>query len=354
LAGGSGTGSSGTITGGSGTGTSSGTGIMTTGTTGTGSTGTGGLGGDACATQASDSNSIPSDIFIMLDKSGSMDCPATDSACERPPMPVVHPTRWDAFTMAVTSFVNSPAAAGIGVGIGHFSAGNGCDVATYARPDVPIAALPGNAGPITTFIGTLAPGNNTPTVPALQGAIQYATAYTNMTPGRGASVVFITDGLPNGCNSTIPQAAMVAQMAFMATPQIKTYVIGLGATMSLDTIALAGSGNMTHYFPATGDVTAMLTAALTQIAGTVTCDYTIPANVDRSRVNITVTPGGGMPQNIGGVANAAACGALGGWYYDATKTHITLCPQTCDPLKAMTGSKVQVLYGCPTNPPGVN
>src|SRR6266567_3007772 len=39
-----------------------------TGGTGT-SSGTGSLGGDACAAQASDSNSIPSDIFIMLDKS---------------------------------------------------------------------------------------------------------------------------------------------------------------------------------------------------------------------------------------------------------------------------------------------
>src|SRR5689334_550653 len=85
-----------TTTGGISTGTgSTGAGIMTTGTGGISSgssTGTGGLGGDACAAQASDSNSIPSDIFIMLDKSGSMNCPAADSACENPMMPYTHPT----------------------------------------------------------------------------------------------------------------------------------------------------------------------------------------------------------------------------------------------------------------------
>jgi von Willebrand factor type A domain len=338
-------------------------GILTTGTggpTGAGtSTGTGG--GDACSTQASDSNSIPSDIFIMLDKSGSMNCPAADSACEMPPNPIVHPTRWEAFTQAVNGFVNSPQAAGIGVGIGYFSQGTNnaaCNVGTYATPTVPIAALPGNAGAITNAIGGLMPGGNTPTVPALQGALQYATAYTNMTPGRAASVVFITDGLPNGCNSTINAAAMAAQQAFQGMPSIKTYVVGLGATAALDQIALAGTGNATHYFPATGDVAAQLTAALTTISGAVTCDYVIPTNgqVDPLNVNISVSVGGGGSQVVGYVGSAAMCGAMGGWYYDnPTKpTKVTLCPQTCDPLKATPNSKVQVLYGCPRVGPGVN
>src|SRR4051812_43716832 len=76
-------GGSGTLTGGLTTGSTS-AGIMTTtgGLTSGGSTGTGG--GDACSTQASDSSAIPSDIFIMLDKSGSMNCAAADTACENP------------------------------------------------------------------------------------------------------------------------------------------------------------------------------------------------------------------------------------------------------------------------------
>src|SRR4029077_10229116 len=98
---------------------------------GPGSPGPSGIGSeDACAAQASDSNAIPSDIFIMLDKSGSMNCPATDDACANPTMPYMQPTRWTAFTQAVNGFVSAPGSAGIGVGIGYFSkdGNNACNV----------------------------------------------------------------------------------------------------------------------------------------------------------------------------------------------------------------------------------
>ena len=58
---------------------------------------------------------------------------------------------------------------------------------------------------------------------------------------------------------------------------------------------------------------------------------------------------------VGNVASAAQCDARGGWYYDvappATPSKITLCPQSCEPLKATENSTVQVLYGCKTKPP---
>jgi hypothetical protein len=274
-------------------------------------------------------------------------------------MPYMHPTRWEAFTQAVQGFVSAPGSAGIGVGIGYFSLNNNaCNVASYAMPTVAIAPLPGNANAITTAIGMLMPGGNTPTVPALSGAIQYARQYTMMTPGRGASVVFVTDGIPNGCNSTINGAAMVAQQAFMAMPSIKTYVIGLGNTMALDQIALAGSGGTQHYFPAQGDVAGMLAAALTKISGQVSCDYSVPQGIDFTKVNVNISPGGGMTTGIGYVGTAAMCGTSGGWYYDVpppgTPTHLTLCPQTCGPLQATPNSRVQVVYGCRVSGPPVN
>jgi hypothetical protein len=316
----------------------------------------------ACAAQAENSRAIPVDIFIMLDKSGSMDCPASDASCERPdPRNTMHPTRWDAVTSAITSFVNAPASAGTGVGIGFFSLGdNACNAASYAKPTVAIAPLPGNAMAVIGAIGMQMPGGNTPTVPALQGAIDYATAYSKNGSGRSASVVFVTDGLPNGCNSTIPNATKVATTAFNAMPQVKTYVVGLGATKSLDEIALGGSGGMTHFFPADGDVAAQLTAALKQIAGAITCDYVIPTAsskaLDFGQVNVQVKVGSaGMPQLVGNVGTAAGCMAGGGWYYDnpMAPTKITLCAQSCDPLKANQGSTLQVLIGCATEGPAV-
>jgi hypothetical protein len=312
----------------------------------------------ACASEVREGQALADDLFVMLDKSGSMNCAAADSACENPTMPYVHPTRWDAFVQAVNSFVNSPGSAGIGVGLGYFSlaGSDACNVASYARPTVPIAPLPGNATSIQNAVAGLMPGSNTPTVPALQGALQYAQIYVQSTPGRKASVVFVTDGLPNGCGSTIPGAVMAAQQAFLSTPSIKTYVVGLGNTAALDQVALAGSGGAQHYFPAQGDVAGQLSAALTSISGRTSCDYAIAMNGDPHDVNVQVMIGGGMPTVIGYVGGASMCGSSGGWYYDnpIQPTRLTLCPQTCDPIRATAGSRVQVLYGCPRIGPGVN
>jgi len=188
----------------------------------------------------------------------------------------------------------------------------------------------------------------------------YAKSYTLATPGRTAAVVFVTDGLPNGCNSTVAGAATIAQTAFTGTPPIKTYVVGLGATAGLDTIALAGSGGTQHYFSATGDVTAALTAALKQITTqAIGCDYAIPTSgnaLDYGAVNVQVTVGAvGTPTFVGKVDNAAQCSTLGGWYYDVNPpglpTKLTLCPQSCGPLTVTESSKVEVLFGCASQPP---
>jgi hypothetical protein len=346
------------------------------GSTGTGihvTTGSGGSGGggsvdrDAnCGKINQGTKQIPIDIFIMQDKSGSMECPAADDMCSgNIPMPLVHPTRWEATTMALNTFVTSPQANGIAVGLGLFSPNRGgnnnaeCVAATYATPVVPIAPLPGNAAAFTAAVNATMPAGDTPTTPALQGALDYARAYTMAQMGqRTAAVVLVTDGLPsaNNCNPrpTIPAAAMAAMNAFNGTPQIKTFVIGMGATASLEEIALAGSGGMTHFIPTAGDVVGTLTAALTSISGMVTCSYAIPPGSNPALVNVQITVGQtGMPTDIGKVTDLAACGPPGGWYYDnnITPTQIVLCPQTCDPVQMTADSGVEVLYGCPSEPP---
>ena len=74
-------------------------------------------------------------------------------------------------------------------------------------------------------------------------------------------------------------------------------------------------------------------------------------------MNVEVKVGaGGTPQFIGNVANGAACAAKGGWFYDdpAAPSKITLCPQSCEPLKGTEGSTLQVLIGCATQGPPIN
>jgi hypothetical protein len=273
------------------------------------------------------------------------------------------PTRWNAFTDAVESFIHAPTSVGIGVGIGFFGLRIGttdavsCDAANYAKPAVPIAPLPANASAISGAIASTRPFGSTPTVAALTGAIAYTRAYTASAAGRAAAVVLITDGVPTNCKAnTVDAAAMVAKQAYDGKPSIKTYVVGLGNTASLDQIALAGSGGATHYFRASGDVATELGTALTTIVGMITCRYAIPMKagiaIDPTLVNVETTTAG-VRIAVGKVNDGSVCGARGGWYYDdnATPQQIILCPQSCDPLKNKPDSAVQILYGCPSVPP---
>jgi hypothetical protein len=182
-------------------------------------------------------------------------------------------------------------------------------------------------------------------------------------PERDVDVVFVTDGLPNGCNSTVAGAADAAAAGLAGTPSIKTYVLGVGPEVvaNLDPVAMAG-GTGTAYVVTMGGA-AGLAAALAAIKGTtVTCDYNLPrldaGALDFNAVNVRTTVGTmGTPMLIGQVANAAACGSGPGWYYDnpvppgvPAPTKITLCPGACNPLQTTPGSQLDVLLGCKTEP----
>jgi hypothetical protein len=290
-----------------------------------------------------------------------MECSAMDDMCENPGItPQMPPSRWTAMGNALNGFVNSPMANGVGIGLGFFGLQDGttpCTVNSYSTPIVPIAPLPGNAMAISNAIAMTMPSGSTPTAVALQGAIAYARQYTMMQMGqRTAAVLLVTDGNPTVCGAGINPSVQAAMAGYTGMPQIKTFVVGMGNTAALSQVALAGSGGMQDYIPTNGDVVGTLTKALTQITGMISCNYTIPAGSDPTLVNIQVTVGqNGMPTTIGKVANMAACGANGGWYYDvappAKPTMIILCPQSCDPIKNTPNSGVQVLYGCPTMGP---
>jgi hypothetical protein len=299
---------------------------------------------------------VLNDLFVMLDKSGSMNCPAADDACELPPLPTSHPTRWEAVTTGLSTFVSAPASAGTSVGLAFFPLNAAsttlCDAAAYAMPTVTIGPLPAIANVITNAIALNMPGGNTPTVPVLQGALTYTKTYISNTPARNAVVVLVTDGIPNGCNSTLDGATMVAAAGFANAPSLRTYVVGLGATNNLDPIALAGSGGETHYFPAAGnDVATAIAGALQSIAHE-TCAFATPMGIDPALVNVDVVVDT-METRVGRVGNSAACGALGGWYYDnALKpTRVVLCPASCEPFKSSPNAGVKLLLGCPSLPP---
>lgn len=309
----------------------------------------------ACASTSETATLIPLDLFIMMDKSGSMKEKTGTGA-----------SKWTAVSQAITSFVNSPNSAGIGVGIQYFAievndvwfgTTESCTTADYAKPEVAIGALPANAAAIVSSIGSKSPSGATPTYPALQGAIQYAKSYAVAHPTHTVVVVLATDGEPNSsCDDNMSDIANLSLVAAAGKPKILTFVIGVGSSLSnLNSIAASGGTTSAFVLDTGGNVVTQFEAALKAIQGkALGCQYAIPKPsdgkpVDYDKVNLQLTAAGGPSGLTLYVDNVGACNATtGGWYYDnaAAPTKILLCPASCNLVTADKDAKVEILLGC--------
>jgi hypothetical protein len=319
------------------------------GTSGSGTVGAGGVGDSGiCAADHVTAEAVPVDIFIMLDQSTSMtkEIPGGGNI-------------WNALTGAINQFVQSPAAAGIGVGIQYFGLGiapASCDVAQYANPEVPIAPLPGVAGAITASLAAHQPSSFTPTGPALEGALQYASGWAAAHPDRQTIVLLATDGYATECDPQSPSGlGALAAAALAQTPKVYTFVIGIGSLGNLNQVAVAGGTREAFIIPDTAqDVSGQIVDALLGIAAApISCNLPIPVSndggtADPDFVNIEFTPPGRPTRKLVRVTDAAACATTpDGWYYDHpfTPTTIIICPQTCQTFGAGT---LEILLGCET------
>ena len=260
---------------------------------------------------------------------------------------------------ALSTFAMSPASAGVGMGMAFFPIMNGtlveCGVFAYAAPVVPIATLPGAASTLATAINAEQPIGNTPTVPALNGAFDYARRYMSSHAGRRVSVIFATDGQPTECvqqDNSISGAIRVAAAAAAGPSPIKTFVLGVGPNLtSLNLIADAG-GTAHAYLVESGGSRELLDALGLIRSTAISCDYTPPAtgsSLDANAVNVKTRVGPSASEVIvPRVEGRLSCGTSGGWYYDdnSAPTRLALCPATCDPLVTMAGSVVTLLVGC--------
>jgi len=299
---------------------------------------------------------IPIDLYFMMDKSTSM------NMFDRG-QPV---SRWTAVAQAMKTFINSPKSVGLGAGIAFFPRIDAfgtplCGAADYAFPVVPIGIIPTVVPAISTGIAAQILAVGTPTTPALAGAQIYARNQTRA--GRLAAVVLVTDGQPRQCGSTFETTAAQAARASSDSPSIKTYVLGVGPSLAaLNAIAQAGGTGRAYLVESGGE--AELTAALDAIrTSALSCVFVIPEDgrktAEQAPAKVATRVGAmGTPLEIGQVANLAACGNGGGWYYerppvaidepnpDTAPTRVTLCPTSCDGLVKASGSHLDVVVGC--------
>ena len=341
--------------------------------------------GGGCAASSSKAEPIPLDMFIMLDQSGSMSEDAGNAL-----------SKWQTVRAAITEFVQSDSSEGIGVGIQYFGlpqptvlgcteipcmsdtdCTNGCTVCfsgvchsswgdedtceagEYAWAEVPIEPLPGVANSIISSLSMHGPGTNTPTLPALQGALTYAGTWAAAHPDHVTVVAFATDGDPAICGTDLDVINGVAADAFNATPSIKTFVIGVGGSLdALDGIAAAGGTVEAFNVDYDDMATEQFVLALNTIRGAaLPCVYQIPAPpdgrvLDFGLVNVEYTPGDGSDTiTIPKVTSEAECPDDGNaWYYDdeAAPTQIILCTATCDAIAVDLTAEVDIALGCQT------
>lgn len=88
---------------------------------------------------------------------------------------------------------------------------------------------------------------------------------------------------------------------------------------------------------------------------TVDCKWSIPPGPSGVKygwqdINLSFEPTAGVVNALKQVANAAACGIEGGWFYDnpTTPEKIEVCASTCAFIRDKPQGKLSVLYGCPT------
>ena len=300
-----------------------------------------------CVSQTSKAEPVELAMLLLMDRSDSM----TGGS-------------WTAARKAMVAFADTAASIETNLGLSVFPpdkvvGDQACNREAFA-PVVPIAPLPGNSAAIKDAILSREPTGLTPMTPALEGSYDAMKEFLADKPDVEGIVVLVTDGDPQGCNSTIANVLPVVSAASAGTPRIRTFAIGMtGASFAArDAIAAAGQGAPTAFNASGPEPQKELLTALESVrAGALGCEYRLPApaagqgKLDTDSVEIAWTPSEHDPeQRFRKVGGLAQCGeTAGGFYYDdpAAPRRIILCPASCDAIHGgARTAKVEVVLGC--------
>ncbi|HEX6276345.1 MAG TPA: vWA domain-containing protein [Polyangiaceae bacterium] len=309
---------------------------------------------NGCVGEFYEGESLPLDIYVMFDQSGSM---LND---------VGGLTRLAAVQQATREFLREPASAGIGVGIGYFGhqpiGETRCEDALYASPAVPVSL---DHEPVIRSLDERVATGETPTASALRGACTYASDWKRKHPGHGVVILLVTDGKPEapvscaggGCCPTIDDAEAAALACRDEAPNVPTYVLGVGPELDLlNRIAVAG-GTRRAYLVGNENVAENVLAALSTIRGdaAIPCTLEIPEpppgdSIDFGAVNLFAGQSGvECLSPIYHVTDVTGCGEDGGWYYDdpSSPSAVELCAASCESV-SRPGSRLRFSVGCAT------
>lgn len=309
-----------------------------------------GAGDEACRGVSHEAESVPVDLYLMMDRSVSLS--EIDEATGQ--------TRWESLRTAIAAFIDEASGQNLRIGFGFFGRTGGnddtldCDPGFYASPTVEIGELSEVGGDVLNALAAIQPGGFTPTGPALAGALEHATEWAAKTPGRATAVALVTDGYPTQCDPRgITAIADLAERARSHAPYVRTFVIGLSAEYNLDNLARAGGTHYAYRVDAGDPVDSFLRALRNVSNSRLACSYEIPdpprdtMKIDFNEVQVTYTSTDTSIEEVPRIDDFTACSRNpnGGWYYDdpASPTRILVCPCTCARFDA---GRVDVALGC--------
>ena len=298
-----------------------------------------------CASASSQASLVPVNLVFLLDQSGF-----DGRRGQRRSGAQVEPRDRRARRL----LRRSRSSAGLSASLALFpSATDVCNPSVYYAAAVPMEPLP-DATRFAQAMAAAMPMGDTPTRPAILGAIDYAKDTSDATPGARTAIVLVTDGDPDVCDSSVANVSFeVAKVA----STIPTYVIGVGQSLSsLDMIAASG-GTGAPTLVDVGDSAATKSeflTALENIRGLVlSCDFPLPSppagmTLDFTAVNVLYTPSAPPPTQL---LYDSACSTGIGWRYDDPKqpTKVELCPSSCATVRQDHGGRIDVVFGCATD-----
>ena len=329
---------------------------------------------DVCQGVSLTAVASPVNVLILLDRSVSMLDPVD------PTVPG-SPSRWDAVTSALRSFVNSAEATDARVGLQFFGLINGnddCGADKYSVPAVEVAPLVGNRTALLAAINDTLPGSFTPTAPAVAGALEYALEVAQRPENANipSVVILASDGIPSECGPTGSDGAMVVSFGEIidtlrrysqppvdgsgnpTLPPIRTYLVGTQELASnANSLAQAGGGQAFLVGGAAGagvDLEAkFLDALLRIVVKPLSCEVELPQMapgtneaIDFEQVRVRYTGAtSGVVTEFPRSEGPATCGANSAWYYDdpLEPTKIVFCKTACQNLGA---GDLKVELGC--------
>jgi hypothetical protein len=337
-----------------------------------------------CAQATVQSQLLPSNLLIVLDRSASMACnppPITDSpTCELENLRESDdsPSKWEITRDTLLTAMGELPRDTV-IGLSYFSNDDSCGV--HSLPSVPLAPFDARqSSALRASLSNVTPNGATPLVGAT--VLAYRHLHDKALAGdiNGSKyVVLITDGEQSDICSDLGRCRDAEECTRLLLEEdvpkaasdgvgIKTFVIGVpgseGARNVLSAIAQVGGtapescevskGNCHFDMTKQDGFEQGLRETLTEIAGrALSCELPLPdpgsgGPLELGRVNVIYSPAdGSAPKLIPQDARKPCDRGADGWQFAPRAAKIRLCGATCDRVLGDRGGRLDVVLGCP-------